>query len=46
MLSNLLNGLATVFQPVTFLFAIFGTLVGVVIGALPGLSGSTGIILL
>ncbi len=43
---ELLNGFANVFHPLTFLLAIFGTFVGVVIGALPGLSGSTGIILL
>lgn len=41
-----MQGFANVFQPFTFLLACFGTLVGVVIGALPGLSGSTGIILL
>ncbi len=46
MLPELVNGLLNVFQPMTFLFVVFGTLVGVVIGALPGLSGSTGIILL
>ena len=46
MFSYLMQGFANVFQPFTFLLACFGTLVGVVIGALPGLSGSTGIILL
>ena len=46
MLPELLNGLANVFHPMTFLLMVFGTIVGVVIGALPGLSGSTGIILL
>ena len=46
MLPELLNGLINVFHPMTFLLMVFGTIVGVVIGALPGLSGSTGIILL
>ena len=46
MLPELLNGLANVFHPMTFLLMVFGTIVGVVIGALPGLSGSTGITLL
>lgn len=46
MLPEFLNGLVNVFQPMTFLLMVFGTVVGVVIGALPGLSGSTGIILL
>lgn len=46
MLANFINGLSLVFQPLTFLLAVFGTLIGVIIGALPGLSGSTGIILL
>ncbi len=46
MLENLLAGLANVFQPMTFLLTVLGTSVGVIIGALPGLSGSTGIILL
>lgn len=46
MLENLLMGLGNVFQPFTFLLACFGTFIGTIIGALPGLSGSTGIILL
>lgn len=46
MISNLLAGFANVFQPLNLLMAVFGTVAGVVIGALPGLSGSTGIILL
>ena len=46
MFSNLLAGFANVFQPLNLLMAVFGTVAGVVIGALPGLSGSTGIILL
>jgi len=40
------SGLAFVLRPSAFLFMVFGTFMGVVIGALPGLSGSTGIILL
>ena len=45
MLQNLIAGFANVFRPFSFLMMSFGTLIGVVIGALPGLSGSTGIIL-
>lgn len=45
-MENFILGLANVFHPFTFLLAVFGTFVGVIIGALPGLSGSTGIILL
>ena len=39
-------GFANVFQPMNLLLTVFGTVVGVVIGCLPGLSGSMGIILL
>ena len=46
MFANLISGFANVFQPFTFLMAVLGTFVGVVVGALPGLSGSTGIILM
>ena len=46
MFQNLIAGFANVFRPFAFLMMSFGTLVGVVIGALPGLSGSTGIILM
>ncbi|MDD5973263.1 MAG: tripartite tricarboxylate transporter permease [Spirochaetales bacterium] len=46
MFSNLIAGFINVLQPFNFLMAVFGTVAGVVIGALPGLSGSTGIILL
>ena len=46
MLQNLIAGFINVFKSFTFLMMSFGTLVGVVIGALPGLSGSTGIILM
>ena len=46
MFQNLIAGFANIFRPFAFLMMSFGTLVGVVIGALPGLSGSTGIILM
>ncbi len=46
MIQNLMAGFANVFRPFAFLMMSFGTLVGVIIGALPGLSGSTGIILM
>ena len=46
MFQNLIAGFTNVFRPFAFLMMSFGTLVGVVIGALPGLSGSTGIILM
>lgn len=39
-------GFANVFAPMNFLLMVFGTVMGVVIGCLPGLSGSMGIILL
>ncbi|MFA7643325.1 MAG: tripartite tricarboxylate transporter permease [Sphaerochaetaceae bacterium] len=45
-MTNLLSGFALVFQPMTFLLMVFGTGVGVIIGALPGLTASMGIILL
>lgn len=46
MFAHLMSGFANVFMPFNLLMAIFGTTVGIVVGALPGLSGSTGIILL
>lgn len=46
MFEYLLAGFANVFQPLNFLLMVFGTVMGVVIGCLPGLSGSMGIILL
>ena len=46
MFQLLAEGFANVFQPLNFLLMTFGTIVGVIIGALPGLSGSMGIILL
>ena len=44
--AELIAGLEIVFQPTAFLLMSFGVAIGVVIGALPGLSGSMGIILL
>ena len=46
MFEYLMAGFANVFEPWNFLLMVFGTVVGVVIGCLPGLSGSMGIILL
>jgi putative tricarboxylic transport membrane protein len=46
MLDNLLAGFSIVFQPLTFGLMVFGTALGVIIGALPGMTGSMGIILL
>jgi putative tricarboxylic transport membrane protein len=46
MLDHLLQGFAIVFQPLTFGLMVFGTALGVIIGALPGMTGSMGIILL
>lgn len=45
-MQNLLHGFSLVFQPFTFALMVFGTAIGVVIGALPGLTASMGIILL
>jgi putative tricarboxylic transport membrane protein len=42
----LAQGFVDAFQPATFLLMLFGTFVGVIIGALPGMTGSMGIILL
>jgi putative tricarboxylic transport membrane protein len=46
MLDMLAHGFIDAFQPVTFILMVFGTCVGVIIGALPGMTGSMGIILL
>ncbi len=46
MMSELLTGFSLVFQPFTFLLMTFGVVVGIIIGALPGLTASMGIILL
>ncbi len=44
--AELAAGFAIVFQPLCFALMAFGVAMGVIIGALPGLSGSMGIILL
>ena len=40
------TGFADALQPATFGLMVFGTFVGIIIGALPGMTGSMGIILL
>ena len=40
------SALAGVFDPSTFSMMLVGTVAGIIVGAIPGLSGSTGIILL
>lgn len=45
-MSGLIEGLTFVFQPMNLLFLIIGVSGGILIGSLPGLSGSVGIILL
>lgn len=42
----LLQGLITVFQPITFLTLVAGVLAGITIGALPGLTATMGVALL
>jgi putative tricarboxylic transport membrane protein len=46
MLSGILQGFIDAFQPMTFLMMIIGTVGGIIIGAIPGMSGSMGVILL
>ena len=46
MFSSVISGFALVLQPLTFSLMVFGVVIGIVIGSLPGLSGSMGIILL
>ncbi|MFA6504917.1 MAG: tripartite tricarboxylate transporter permease [Treponemataceae bacterium] len=46
MIGNLLQGFVLVFQPLTFGLMVFGVVLGIIIGAIPGLTGSMGIILL
>lgn len=46
MFETLISSLAGVFEPTTFLMMIIGCTGGIIVGAIPGLSGSTGIILL
>ncbi len=43
---GILQGIIGTFQPVTFLMMLIGTAGGIVIGAIPGMSGSMGVILL
>ncbi|MDR1251789.1 MAG: tripartite tricarboxylate transporter permease [Treponema sp.] len=44
--AGLLQGLIDAFQPITFLMMLVGTVGGIIIGAIPGMSGSMGVILL
>ena len=46
MLELLANGFIDIANPHTMAFLVFGTIFGVVVGALPGMTGSMGIILL
>ena len=46
MIEHLLYGFGLVFQPLTFALMVFGVALGLVVGALPGMTGSMGIILL
>ena len=46
MLSNILMGFVTALQPWNLLVTILGTVLGIVFGALPGLSGTMGIAIL
>ncbi len=46
MFSSVISGFSLVMQPLTFSLMVFGVVIGIIIGSLPGLSGSMGIILL
>ncbi len=46
MFEYILSGFVAVFHPTTFVLMVFGIIMGIIIGAIPGLSGSMGIILL
>ena len=46
MLQNILAGFAALFTWENILFLVFGTLVGLIIGALPGLTGNMAIALM
>jgi len=46
MIEQILHGLVNVFQPMTILMIFVGTVGGIIIGAIPGMSGSMGVILL
>jgi len=43
---GIIQGFIDTFQPVTFLMMLIGTVGGIIIGAIPGMSGSMGVILL
>ncbi|MBN2545922.1 MAG: tripartite tricarboxylate transporter permease [Spirochaetes bacterium] len=45
-MTGLIEGLAFVYQPLNLFFLLIGVCGGILVGALPGLSGSVGIILL
>lgn len=45
-MSQILQGLISSFEPMTLLMMLIGSVGGIVIGAIPGMSGSMGIILL
>ena len=46
MVENILLGLGNVFQPLTFVLMVAGVVGGVIVGGLPGMTSSMGIILL
>jgi len=46
MLQNILNSLSTMCTPITILYVVLGTMMGVILGALPGLGASTLILVL
>ena len=46
MLSNILMGLTTAVQPMNILVTVVGTVLGIIFGMLPGLSGTMGIAIL
>lgn len=46
MLSNILMGLSTAVQPMNILVTVTGTVLGIIFGMLPGLSGTMGIAIL
>ncbi|MBS3977855.1 MAG: tripartite tricarboxylate transporter permease [Syntrophomonadaceae bacterium] len=45
-MEHLFNGFVIVFQPLTFAYMVLGVVGGIIIGALPGMTASMGIILL
>ena len=45
-LTGIANGAAVLFNPVMFLIIILGTVFGIVVGALPGLTSTMGVALL